>query len=184
MKTTLAFDTETTGFKTNYIIQLAYLMFNDDTGKIISETNYKFNLPDGIDIDEGASKVHGVYKKDLAGEPLISDSISDIIELLNRCDKIVCHNASFDLRMIKGEAARANLLVDWDVINAKAVCTMNSTKKYVRALNKYGKLKVPKLAELHQFLFNEDFENAHDAMGDVMATYKCYMELKERKILL
>ena len=40
-----------------------------------------------------------------------------------------------------------------------------------------GGYKWPKLTELHQHLFNEDFEGAHDALADVMATVKCYFNL-------
>jgi inhibitor of KinA sporulation pathway (predicted exonuclease) len=32
------------------------------------------------------------------------------------------------------------------------------------------KFKFPKLSELHQWLFGEDFEGAHDALNDVKAT--------------
>lgn len=30
---------------------------------------------------------------------------------------------------------------------------------------------------VHRFLFNEDFEGAHDALSDVRATRRCYYEM-------
>jgi DNA polymerase III epsilon subunit-like protein len=45
--------------------------------------------------------------------------------------------------------------------------------------------KYPKLKELHQFLFGEDFSNAHDAMADIEATKRCFLKLyQEDKIYL
>ncbi len=39
--------------------------------------------------------------------------------------------------------------------------------------------KWPKLEELHNFLFKEGFDGAHDALNDVMATSKCYFEMNK-----
>jgi DNA polymerase III epsilon subunit-like protein len=38
-------------------------------------------------------------------------------------------------------------------------------------------LKYPKLDELYYMLFNKHFDNQHNAMADVEATYECYKEL-------
>src|SRR5690606_8051357 len=40
-----------------------------------------------------------------------------------------------------------------------------------------GKFKWPKLEELYQKLFNEKFEEAHNAAADVVATTRCFFEL-------
>jgi len=37
--------------------------------------------------------------------------------------------------------------------------------------------KWPKLQELHNHLFGESFEEAHNAMADIEATKKCFIEL-------
>jgi DNA polymerase-3 subunit alpha len=37
-----------------------------------------------------------------------------------------------------------------------------------------------KLADLHEFLFGEGFEDAHRAKSDVMATVRCFIELCKR----
>lgn len=41
----------------------------------------------------------------------------------------------------------------------------------------------PILQELHNHLFNEDFDGAHDALADVKATARCFFELKRLGIL-
>jgi len=56
---------------------------------------------------------------------------------------------------------------------------MLKTTSLCKLPNKYGNgYKWPKLSELHNFLFNEDFADAHDALGDIRATIKCFFELK------
>lgn len=181
---TLLFDTETTGFKNPHIIQLAYLLFEED-GAILEQKNYLFDIPDGIQIDKGASDAHGLYKEDLIGNPLFKTFIDEFLQKLTDCDKIVCHNTDFDIRMVKTEAYRNHRAINLHEINSKTICTMKVSTNLVKIPHArwVGKYKWPKLNELHQFLFNEDFENAHDALGDVLATYRCYNELKKQFII-
>ena len=40
-----------------------------------------------------------------------------------------------------------------------------------------GKFKLPTLTELHQFLFQQPFAQAHNATADVEATTRCFLEL-------
>ena len=40
-----------------------------------------------------------------------------------------------------------------------------------------GKFKLPTLTELHQYLFNKPFAEAHNATADVEATTRCFFEL-------
>ena len=42
---------------------------------------------------------------------------------------------------------------------------------------KSGKFKLPKLTELHEYLFGEPFAEAHNATADVEATTRCFFEL-------
>ena len=44
-----------------------------------------------------------------------------------------------------------------------------------------GQFKWPKLQELYFKLFNGNFEDAHDAMGDVNALVMCFWELRRRE---
>ncbi len=45
-----------------------------------------------------------------------------------------------------------------------------------------GKFKLPTLTELHQYLFNEPFAEAHNATADVEATTRCFLELIRREV--
>jgi hypothetical protein len=45
------------------------------------------------------------------------------------------------------------------------------------------RFKYPKLWELHKKLFGEYFSWAHDAMVDVEATQRCFLELEKQWVL-
>jgi DNA polymerase-3 subunit alpha len=45
-----------------------------------------------------------------------------------------------------------------------------------------GKFKLPTLTELHQFLFDTPFAEAHNATADVEATTRCFLELIKREV--
>ena len=60
---------------------------------------------------------------------------------------------------------------------------MKSTINYLRLPGKYGKYKNPSLTQLHMHLFGEKFDDAHDALADVVACARCFFELKDRGII-
>ena len=47
-----------------------------------------------------------------------------------------------------------------------------------------GKFKFPTLVELNNFLFNENFDEAHNATADVEATARCFFELLRNKSII
>ena len=44
-----------------------------------------------------------------------------------------------------------------------------------------GKFKLPTLTELHEYLFDEPFGEAHNATADVEATTRCFLELVRKR---
>ena len=49
---------------------------------------------------------------------------------------------------------------------------------YCKIDNPYRKgYKWPTLSELYRILYNSEYENAHNALSDVMATYFCMKKL-------
>ena len=55
------------------------------------------------------------------------------------------------------------------------------SKKYCNLKGGFGGgLKMPKLIEMYEILFNEKFSDAHDASHDVNATAKCFFELAKK----
>lgn len=104
-------------------------------------------------------------------------------DLLQKADLVVCHNTAFDLRLM--EIALSKACFPYEEIiqlnNMPNYCTMKRSTDMCGLKKANGSLKWPKLNELYPILFNgEQFENQHDALADVMATRRCYYELKRR----
>ena len=121
---------------------------------------------------------------------------------LNSCNAIVGHNVSFDIQVLYGEFVRLNIPYATSVKDLPCYCTMHlsvdyckipTDAAYIRSSSQYlsyplrhpreYKYKYPKLIELYEFLFNERFNNAHDASADIEATTKCFFELLRRKVI-
>ena len=86
----------------------------------------------------------------------------DFIEFCRNTNTLVAHNISFELRHL-----------DKMVKFENHFCTMKENKKIVKALNKNGKIKNPKLDETCLF-YNIDFDpnSYHSATYDVSKTYE------------
>jgi len=126
-------------------------------------------------IHPGAESVHKISTDlcDLFGVP---ESFLCVLfdRYLSKADILVAHNLAFDLKMIDILFARNHFDID---LNIKQFCTMKASTNLCKLPGRYGNYKWPKLSELYRFLFNEDFENVHDALADVKATMRCYFEM-------
>jgi exonuclease RNase T and DNA polymerase III len=62
------------------------------------------------------------------------------------------------------------------------LCTMQATIQYCNIPGRFGP-KWPKLMELYTKLFGQEFDGAHDAMADIVATKECFFELIRRGVV-
>jgi hypothetical protein len=68
------------------------------------------------------------------------------------------------------------------ILGIKKLCTMQVGTNLCRIPSQYG-YKYPKLEELHRFLFQANFEGAHNAATDIAITMKCFWEMRKRGVL-
>lgn len=183
----LIFDTETTGLPRDFnapltdldnwprLVQLAWQLHAAD-GSLIDVKNFIIR-PEGFTIPFNAQKIHGI-STELAlekGVPL-SEVISAFNESLEKCKCVAGHNVSFDLNIVGAEYLRLgmeNKLESLSHIDTKD----ESTEYCAIPGGKGGKFKWPNLTELHEKLFGEAFDAAHNAAADVEATTRCFLEL-------
>ena len=59
---------------------------------------------------------------------------------------------------------------------------MEQTIEFCKLPGNYG-YKFPKLSELYEILFKENFEDAHDATVDINATFRCFYKLVQENII-
>ena len=188
----LFFDTETTGIPKDYkapctntdnwprLIQLGWLL-TDAEGRILSEGNHIVR-PDGFEIPKAASDVHGITTEFALenGKPLL-DVIFAFGADLNQADCVVGHNLDYDLHIVGAEYVR--LGYDSRIMFARpTLCTMQATIQYCNIPGRFGP-KWPKLMELYTKLFGQEFDGAHDAMADIVATKDCFFELIRRGVV-
>lgn len=182
----LFFDTETTGLPRNWkapvtdlknwprLVQLAYLLF-DDNGNKISAGDHIIK-PDGFIIPSEASRIHGISTEKAQQEGLaILTVLQEFQAMINQSEFLVAHNMSFDEKIVGAEFLRHKMVNSID--SKRKICTMQSTTNFCAINGLYG-YKWPKLSELHFKLFRTGFEEAHNAAVDIHATARCFWELK------
>lgn len=184
----LFFDTETNGLPYSWsapleelenwprLVQLAWLRYNED-GQEISRGN-EIVYPEGFDIPEEASAIHGITVERAMDEgKYLVDVMDSFLADLNGVNLLVAHNMAFDEKIMGAELLRLGL--DAELINLPKKCTMKASTRFCKIPGRFGGLKWPKLSELHQILFGEEFENAHDALADIEACSRCYWKLRD-----
>ena len=182
----LFFDIETNGLPLKYgrpytdtnnyprVIQLAYIITNEEG--LILHKNMSIIKPDGYDIPDHVSKVHGISTEDAKNGFNMDYTITSFMILLHRCDLLIAHNFAFDSVILACERYRLGGK-NPEILSKSHVCTMLDSTNYCNLPGSKGRKKWPKLQELYNILFDKDFEGAHDALYDVEATVDCYFEL-------
>lgn len=190
----LIFDTETTGVPHNKtapitdldnwprLVQLAWQL-HDAHGKLIAQHNYIVK-PDGFDIPYKAEQVHGISTKraNEEGQPL-KDVLTLFMGDLTKTKVLVGHNIEFDINIIGAEFIRTSYTPESFLALQKIDTGIASTEFCALSGGIGGKLKMPRLTELHEKLFGKSFEDAHDASYDVAATARSFFGLIERKVV-
>jgi DNA polymerase-3 subunit epsilon len=196
----LVFDTETTGLPpkntpTNrtdswpYIVQLSWVIYNDETKHVEEEKDYIISLGTHIPISPESTSIHGITGElSRARGVSIDVALFDFKMAANRCGRMVAHNIEFDKNMLIVEFYRARIFNS--VFPPSEYCTMkNGTSlcKLVKVWND-GKtsLKFPKLVELYHELFGADApapEGLHNAKVDVDVCLKCYVKMTSEAVI-
>ena len=188
----LIFDTETTGLPKRWdapitdtdnwprCIQIAWQL-HDAMGNCIEHQDYLVK-PDGFNIPYDAEKIHGI-STELAQEQGVS--LSEVLERFNialsKTKFVVGQNVKFDLNIMGAEFVRKDVTNQLQERPVLDTCTEHTATLCQLPGGRYGKFKLPTLTELHQYLFNVPFGEAHNATADVEATTRCFLELIRRK---
>ena len=184
----LIFDTETTGLPKNWkapitdtdnwprCIQIAWQL-HDEMGELIEDQNYLIK-PDNFEIPYESQKIHGI-STELALEE--GKSLDEVLEKFNqsleKSSFVVGHNVSFDINVIGCEFYRKQLKNSLSSKKLLDTCTEDTALLCELPGGRGGKYKLPTLIELHEFLFDTSFKEAHNATADVEATARCFLEL-------
>lgn len=184
----IIFDTETTGLPRDWnapvtdtsnwprVVQIAW-QIHDDLGNLLENKDFLIR-PDGFDIPYDSEKVHGI-STELAtkfGEPL-DFVMSEFQQALSKSKFVVGHNVGFDINVVSCEFVRLESNCPLDGMPILDTCTEITAELCKLPGGRGGRFKLPTLTELYSFLFQESFDEAHNATADVEATTRCFLEL-------
>ena len=188
----LFFDTETTGLPKKWnapvtdlknwprMVQLAWLLYDDQGNEIIRSN--EIIQPDGFRIPIASSSIHGITTERAKEEGIpVGEALNKFSHALDSTDYLVAHNIDFDDKIVGAEFIRAEM--ENDFFQKARICTMKSSIKFCKLPGKYGKYKNPSLTQLHTKLFGKGFDDAHDALADVVACANSFYELRERGVI-
>ena len=184
----LIFDTETTGLPRDWnapltdadnwprCVQIAWQLHDQD-GHCIAHEDYLVQ-PEGFTIPYDAEKIHGISTALAEAEGIPLDAVLEkFVAALGQCEYVGGHNVKFDVNIMGAELLRRgdqNFLEQVPVIDT---CTEETASLCRLPGGRGGKFKLPTLSELHAYLFDTDFAEAHNATADVEATTRCFFEL-------
>lgn len=180
--TYIAWDTETSGlpltraqpsqsniskYDTCRIVSLAAVKFSD-TGEEIGAF-HKIVYPG--DFTVGASHIHGItHEHALAHGTPFPQLFREFVDFVGPVQELVAHNSKFDENVLLSEIIRHGLDVSW-YYSVGFHCTLDMHKKKF--------FDTIKLINLHEKLFKEGFDGAHDALNDARACGRVYPVLRD-----
>ena len=189
----LIFDTETTGLPKRWdapitdvnnwprCIQIAWQL-HDASGKLMEHQDYLVK-PDGFNIPYDAERIHGISTELAAEEGFeLAEVLEKFNDALSKTQFIVGQNLGFDINIMGCEFHRLGIDSPMSFLPVLDTCTETTASLLQLSGGRGGKFKLPTLTELHSYLFQIPFAEAHNATADVEATSRCFFELIRREI--
>ena len=189
----LIFDTETTGLPKRWdapitdtgnwprCVQIAWQL-HDDMGKLIEHQDFLVQ-PEGFNIPYDAEKVHGISTELAEADGLPMAEVLEKFNIaLSKSKFIVGQNLKFDINIMGCEFHRFGIESQMSSMPVLDTCTEVTASLLQLPGGRGGKFKLPTLTELHSYLFNKPFAEAHNATADVEATTRCFFELIRTEI--
>lgn len=168
----LFFDIESTGLNiaTDCIAELSFVKVFPGGETRIKTWRFKpwnYETRSQQPIAPAASAVNGLKDEDLVGEPRFCDKIDEVLEWLQDADLAGFNSAKFDLPMLAEEIER---VVKY---TGRSIDVNLHDKLMVDVQNIYHYMEPRNLRAAYRFYCGgQDFENAHTAEADTLATYE------------
>jgi DNA polymerase-3 subunit epsilon len=104
----IVLDTETTGLNPKLGDRIIEIGCVEILSRRITERQFHVYVNPERDIEEGASRVHGMTREDLAAKPKFGEIARGFLDYI-RGAEIIIHNADFDVEFLDMELGRAGL---------------------------------------------------------------------------
>ena len=163
----IVLDTETTGLKPNGGDRLVEIGCIELVNHVASGESFQRYINTERDMPDGAFQVHGLSSQFLADKPVFADVAEEIRAFLGE-DKLIIHNAAFDLGFLNAEFKRVGgaLIAPDQAIDTVAL----ARKKYPGAPASLDAL-------CRRFEIDNSHRTLHGALLDAELLAEVYLEL-------
>jgi DNA polymerase III subunit epsilon len=165
----IVLDTETTGLNAKLGDRIIEIGCVEILSRAIGERQFHAYLDPERDIEEGASRVHGMTREDLQAKPKFADIAAAFLDYVRGAELLI-HNADFDVEFLDMELGRLRLgrLADH-------VARVTDTLAFARELHPGRKNSLDALCE--RYFVNNANRTLHGALLDARLLAECWLAM-------
>lgn len=163
-------DTETTGLDVEQGHRIIEIGCVELLHRRVTQRTFHHYVQPDRDIDAGASAVHGITARDLAGKPRFRDIALEFIEFIGGAEVII-HNADFDIGFIRRELS----LSGHDPDTVQGSCTVTDTLALARRLHPGQKNSLDALCR--RYAIDNSGREYHGALLDARLLADVYLAM-------
>jgi DNA polymerase-3 subunit epsilon len=162
-------DTETTGLNPKLGDRIIEIGCVELLSRRITDRSFHTYLNPEREVEEGASRVHGLTREDLAAKPKFAEIAPAFLDYI-RGAELVIHNADFDLEFLNMELelARLGRMQDY-------VATITDTLLFAKELHPGKKNSLDALCE--RYFVDNTNRTLHGALADARLLAECYLAM-------
>ena len=166
----IALDTETTGISTDEGHRIIEIGCIEIENRRITGNEFHCYLNPEREIDEGATRVHGLTLEKLSNEPLFKEVAKDFLNFVSGAELII-HNAAFDVGFLNKEIS----LLEWDENSIEEHALVMDTLKMAREMHPGKKNSLDALCTRYEI--DRSMRQVHGALIDADLLAKVYLAM-------
>jgi len=166
----IALDTETTGISTDEGHRIIEIGCIEIENRRITGNEFHCYLNPEREIDEGATRVHGLTLEKLSNEPLFKEVAKDFLNFVSGAELII-HNAAFDVGFLNKEIS----LLEWDENAIEDHALVMDTLKMAREMHPGKKNSLDALCTRYEI--DRSMRQVHGALIDADLLAKVYLAM-------
>ena len=166
----IALDTETTGISTDEGHRIIEIGCIEIENRRITGNEFHCYLNPEREIDEGATRVHGLTLEKLSNEPLFKEVAKDFLNFVTGAELII-HNAAFDVGFLNKEIS----LLEWDESSIEEHALVMDTLKMAREMHPGKKNSLDALCSRYEI--DRSMRQVHGALIDADLLAKVYLAM-------
>jgi DNA polymerase-3 subunit epsilon len=165
----IVLDTETTGLNCKLGDRIIEIGCVEVLSRRISERHFHVYVNPEREIEEGASRVHGLTQEDLRSKPKFTEVARDFLDYVRGAELII-HNADFDVEFLDAELERCGL-----GRLGEHIAKVTDTLAYARELHPGKKNSLDALCE--RYFIDHSNRTLHGALLDARLLAECYLAM-------